>query len=630
MKSFSFVLLLVLSVFQVSKAQSPGNVSGGLRLWLKANNGVSGSAPVSAWLDQSSLNNHPVINGNPTLNTSALNYNPSILLDGNGDFFSWSNLTNGFTQGEVFSLHTLIASAPSNPNGELWDWNSTSFGGSGHTYIDNNFYDDFGADNGMANTLGSVPFLNRTSQFIYNSNCGGANSNMSCYIQGQFIASQFLTTSGFSPGVMIGKGNFPGAKELNARMGEIILYNTVLSTANRQKIWSYLAVKYGITLRNTSGLGDYTGSNGSIIWAAATNPSYHNDVIGIGRDDNQALLQKQSHSISDSSRIYVSAIVGTNILNTGSISNNNSYVLMGKNSGKTCASLASNTEVPVSCGMYSRIEREWKITNTNFTQVFNIDLKLNSCANLTSVNIANLKLLVDDDGNFSNGGTNCYYNGDGTGISISYSNPVITITGISNVHVAANTTRYFTIGSGSSSTPLPITLTFFNAIAKSEGSVELTWQTEREINIDYFTVERSVDANNWQTVLRTKDLNNTNFIKNYYEVDPDPYKNISYYRLKEIDLNGESTYSEVKEVNIISRPTEIKVYPNPTKKQITIEYNKPGVYEIELLNYLGESLVRTKESITESDNTSYLDLSYLPTGIYYLRMNNEVRKLIKE
>ena len=101
------------------------------------------------------------------------------------------------------------------------------------------------------------------------------------------------------------------------------------------KIHSYLAVKYGITLENTGGgtQGDYLATTGTTIWDASVNSSYHNDVIGIGRDDNQALLQKQSHSFYDIERLYIDFLQPTNVSNSGIINSDTSYVMMGNNGG---------------------------------------------------------------------------------------------------------------------------------------------------------------------------------------------------------------------------------------------------------------------------------------------------------
>ena len=85
-------------------------------------------------------------------------------------------------------------------------------------------------------------------------------------------------------------------------------------------------------------------------------------------------LQKQSHQLDDSTRIYINTLQTTNTANSGVFSSNISYVVMGNDNGVMCSSTSSLAEMPSGCGLFSRIEREWKVTKTNFGQLFNVDL----------------------------------------------------------------------------------------------------------------------------------------------------------------------------------------------------------------------------------------------------------------
>lgn len=352
-------------------------------------------------------------------------------------------------------------------------------------------------------------------------------------------------------------------------LSEVIFYNTDLSNAGINKVNSYLAIKYGTTLDNTGGVtqGDYTSTNNSTVWDASVSPSYHNDVIGIARDDNQALYQKQSHSFDDSLRVYRGTLSSSNEANTSTFTANDSYLMMGHNQGQNCATVASSSEMPtglLNCNLYSRLEREWKVTKTNFTDTVNMDFKLNTCASPTMVNTAELRFLVDDDGDFSNGGTTCYYNGDGTGIVISYNNPTITVSNISNTQLANNATRYITIASTSINTPLPVELLYFDANAK-ENKVQLEWKTVTEINNDYFEVLKSVNAENWEKIAVIQGAGTTTTEVTYETYDNNPYAGTSYYKLKQVDFDGAYEYSDIRAVRFEENSmSTISLYPNPS------------------------------------------------------------------
>jgi hypothetical protein len=85
--------------------------------------------------------------------------------------------------------------------------------------------------------------------------------------------------------------------------------------------------------------------------------------------------------------------------------------MLGDNRGIMCEFASTNNEQP-NCGLYRRINREWKLTKTNFSQSFNTDITLSACASPATINASEIKLLVDDDGDFSTGSTQTYYNGD--------------------------------------------------------------------------------------------------------------------------------------------------------------------------------------------------------------------------
>ena len=127
-----------------------------------------------------------------------------------------------------------------------------------------------------------------------------------------------------------------------------------------------------------------------------------------------------------------------------------------------------------------------------------MDFTIASSTAPSYVDITDLRLLVDSDGDFSDASV---YN-EGGGLSFSYSAGVISVTGISKAQIPNNSTRYITIASVNSATPLPIELISFEATAKKNRTVQLTWQTASEKNNDYFTIERSVNGIDWKEIDR--------------------------------------------------------------------------------------------------------------------------------
>ncbi len=76
--------------------------------------------------------------------------------------------------------------------------------------------------------------------------------------------------------------------------------------------------------------------------------------------------------------------------------------------------------------------------------------------------------------------------------------------------------------------------------------VDLFWITESENNNDYFDVERSIDGIDFKKIGTVKGAGNTDHQTQYFTMDEDPFTGVNYYRLKQVDFNGEFEYSESK------------------------------------------------------------------------------------
>jgi len=650
------ILILFLGQVTLTLAQSPGNVAVvNLQLWMKANaNAYTNSGTTLAtdgqtlqqWNDQTTNLNHanqttasrrPTFRDNATNNA---NYNPVVEVDNglggaNRDFMSMNQalLPSSNAARTLF----VVAQPTGSPN------NASLLYFGDHTSPNNG---DF---IGITLTTG-----------IYRLHCGSytgtssANSNTELAIYAYHLPTSPANTGALElrkNGLELTETDGEGVESVTtdvtfAHFGagdnasgtpgtywdgfapEFCVYNTQLIDANMDRIETYMAIKYGITLDNTGAgaQGDYTASNGtSVIWDASLQSNYHNNIIGIGRDDNSSLIQKQSHTLNDTTRLYISTLTANNSANTGSFTNNLSYIASGDNQGLMCATPSSNAEKPASIN--SRLEREWKVTNTNFSQIFNADFTLNSCVGPGMVTTSDLRLLVDLDGNFSDA---TVYSPDG-GLSFSYAGDVITVTGISNTHIPNNSTRYITIGSISISTPLPIELLDFSAIPIGNRYVKLDWQTASEINNDYFTIEQSKDGLKWERLFDIDGAGNSSSLLNYTTTDNAPYFDISYYRLKQTDFDGKFSYSQIESVNIKnSGNSNIEIFPNPTKNQITIVGGTHDLEDLKIYNVLGQDVTIFTKKINSNKSKRIIDLSKLSEGTYYIKTKTTANKVYKQ
>jgi hypothetical protein len=115
---------------------------------------------------------------------------------------------------------------------------------------------------------------------------------------------------------------------------------------------------------------------------------------------------------------------------------------------------------------------------------------------------------------------------------------------------------------------LPIELVKFDAEINNE-KVFVTWITASEINNDYFIVEKSKNARDWNLVDSIKGAGNSTTEHFYESIDEYPFQGSSYYRLKQVDFDGKISYSRAVHLNIESS-FEINAYPNPSDNFFTL------------------------------------------------------------
>lgn len=353
-----------------------------LGLWLDASSQLmSESNEVTTWTDKSvSINKFSKATGNPLFldgsEESSMNNNPSVELS--GDEISGPEFSNGMViQNQSRTLYTIIKTKASGaivPFSTGRNTNSNHFGIRMENYQPNlmGFNNDVLA---TGNTVG----INTTSMIsgIYeNSNINPTN-NAKVFIDGLEVLAQNKTnwlthlspTEDFNVGGLVNGGNqfFTGS------IAEVLLYPWNLNLAERTKVETYLAIKYGLSLDQTV-QKHYTASDGSLIWDMNANPTYNNSITAIGRDDKSGLYQKQSRSSDANNKLKIGlgSYSASNTLNPNTFTTDLDFLTWGHNNGSTNI---QNTNLPTASNAEFRYGRTWKVVekgtdHTNYTIVF--------------------------------------------------------------------------------------------------------------------------------------------------------------------------------------------------------------------------------------------------------------------
>ena len=178
---------------------------------------------------------------------------------------------------------------------------------------------------------------------------------------------------------------------------------------------------------------------------------------------------------------------------------------------------------------------------------------------------------------------------------------------------------------------LPIELVNFTAQSINDRFVQLNWQTVSERNNDYFTIERSMNGTEWRKVSVIKGAGNSTSLLNYISNDNIPFYGISYYRLKQTDYDGKTSYSQVKSVNLKSVDNlSVNIYPNPALYKITINASSDELEEVSIYNTLGQNVTPNTSVTAENESEIVVDLSNLNSGFYYVKTKNTTSKICKQ
>lgn len=580
---------------------NPGGIGGSV-VWLKADAGT-GSINTQ-WEDQSGNNNHYTTVGTPTVSSgdSTSNYNTFIELTASEGFDAPAGAALG-------SQHTIfVVARKTSANGRILDGHTGDYAW-GH---DGSYGKSLNV-NGNPNNGTSSPATTQSAQvkmlqtFVRNSSGTYVHR-----VDGEQIGSYSSAADPSSIQVDINTG--AGASS-SCLVHELIIYNSALSSSDIEIIESYLMTKYGLGTNNNA----YKTSLGGTAYNIA---SYDNDIIGIGKECY--FNQKQSGAEDDSVRIWVSngAWAATNAAHTGSISNDVSYVMVGHDNGALTATPAANADKPASIN--NRIEREWKITNTNFDDDFTIEIEWDSSG---SFDLSDIRLLVDDDGDFTSGAS-VYASGD-QGMTFALGS--IIIKGIPTAVIPAGGTKIITIGA-TAATTLPVELTAFDAEKLNE-TVDLTWETASEINNDYFEIQKSTDGENWHVIGTAEGAGNSVEISEYTFTDYDGCQSICYYRLKQVDFDGTYDFSDIKVVGTPSdNLTNLSIYPVPVGELATVQFQavQSGLYDVEVISLTSSSIFNTKLVCVEGSNSFDLNTSGYSPGMYYLIVRDNQGKVVNK
>lgn len=277
----------------------------------------------------------------------------------------------------------------------------------------------------------------------------------------------------------------------------------------------------------------------------------------------------------------------------------------------------------------------WRSTN-NATQVLAVDL--GALYNVAAVNMLfdvnyginyNIDISADSvnwttvDSVQNNSAMNVFTNSPGLGRYVRFSGITATV---GNGYAVGEMTVLGTAA------VLPVKLAAFTATAETNQTVLLQWTTDIEVNNKQFNIQRSTDGSHYTNIGDVAGAGNSDLPIDYTWTDNSPVKGPNYYRLQQVDVNGNYVYSPVAVASIGGPSTNsLSVYPNPAADMINI-LNPTGtlIREIRVFNTSGVEISRLAP---QSTGTVQLPVSSWSSGLYLIKVitdqGSQVLKVIR-
>jgi len=179
---------------------------------------------------------------------------------------------------------------------------------------------------------------------------------------------------------------------------------------------------------------------------------------------------------------------------------------------------------------------------------------------------------------------------------------------------------------------LPVELLSFDIKCKDKSNI-LSWITASELNNDYFEVQRSYNAPNWENIGNIQGAGNSNKLLNYSFADQKTNKK-AYYRLKQVDFDGKFEYSKIIVSNCVPNndDAEVIIYPNPCNDFLNISISNWDSESVkyEITNLTGQIIYSSKLVIESGFAFEQIETSNLKPGMYYIIFYDKNRNISKK
>jgi hypothetical protein len=171
-------------------------------------------------------------------------------------------------------------------------------------------------------------------------------------------------------------------------------------------------------------------------------------------------------------------------------------------------------------------------------------------------------------------------------------------------------------------TALPVELLYFRAVKQPE-EVKLKWATATEKNAREFRVQKRMASGDFSTIVTKPAAGNSLSTVRYHAFDQEPSEGYNYYRLKEVDYDGSTQFSNIQAVYYGASPEhQIGVYPNPADDEVNVSLEGfKGPVNIAIYSMQGKRIVGKQYQSVDDEDRKNLELpAVVKSGVYLLKV----------
>lgn len=174
---------------------------------------------------------------------------------------------------------------------------------------------------------------------------------------------------------------------------------------------------------------------------------------------------------------------------------------------------------------------------------------------------------------------------------------------------------------------LPVNLIHFSATIQQNNQVSLLWKTASEINSSHFVVQRSIDGGQtFEDIGTVASAGNSTTLIEYTFIDIDPSNGNNYYRLKQVDIDGEYENYTIILVNTTAKQTAslLNIFPTPARDEVNfnVDANGSDTYTTSVYDVRGKLVRSYDQLIIEGTTTVTVNIADLSWGSYYIILQN--------